>query len=514
MLVKCDANCDAQIKFKPHLWLRNGVFYCRMELPRKNNKRRYCRYSLYTTNYYEALSKMVELNDFNDKFNKLCQLYSQIKVIPKYRDRSMPSGLYGLVLTIPDELYLSKDNDPKTIIDFMNLLNEVNQNIGKYNVQKEIADKLKAMEGKYKLCEKSLNPELLAQIQKNIMVAEPPKHTLQYILDSMLLKAQNGESETKRKTNFLTTIFENLNLSLSDDYSKFHNADNIQKISKDILAQKDVKNDNKRQKLRYIKEFVNFACKLEPDFYKDNILISLPNIEKTKRSERQPHLPYSEAQLKEIFNPEHTFFNDEPDMFWICMIALFTGARRNAATTIQYKNVIFKDNLWCIHFCEDTDAEVNIKHLKNEATERIVPIHKQLLDLGFVDYVNRKKAKLNAKDDDFIFPKCKTSGGQYNNKYIQRYLFEFLQTIGVKDINHDFHSFRKNASLAMQSAGLINSIINAIIGWEGEGTMEQSYSNYDLKKINEELNKFSYAYLQDEFKYWKKIMKNLPKLKK
>lgn len=103
----------------------------------------------------------------------------------------------------------------------MKLLNEVNQNIGKYNVQKEIADKLKAMEGKYKLCEKSLNPELLAQIQKNIMVAEPPKHTLQYILDSMLLKAQNGESETKRKTNFLTTIFKNLNLSLSDDYSKF-----------------------------------------------------------------------------------------------------------------------------------------------------------------------------------------------------------------------------------------------------------------------------------------------------
>ena len=66
----------------------------------------------------------------------------------------------------------------------------------------------------------------------------------------------------------------------------------------------------------------------------------------------------------------------------------------------------------------------------------------------------------------------------------------------------------------MQSAGLINSIINAIIGWEGEGTMEQSYSNYDLNQVNEELNKFSYAYLKDEFKHWKKIMSNLPKLKK
>ena len=66
----------------------------------------------------------------------------------------------------------------------------------------------------------------------------------------------------------------------------------------------------------------------------------------------------------------------------------------------------------------------------------------------------------------------------------------------------------------MQSARLIPTIINAIIGWEGEGTMGQSYSNYDLNQVNEELNKFSYAYLQDEFKYWKKVMKIKPELKK
>lgn len=57
-------------------------------------------------------------------------------------------------------------------------------------------------------------------------------------------------------------------------------------------------------------------------------------------------------------------------------------------------------------------------------------------------------------------------------------------------------------------------IINVIIGWEGEGTMEQSYSNYTLQQINTELNKFSYTYLQDEFDEWKKIMKTKPKLKK
>lgn len=113
-----------------------------------------------------------------------------------------------------------------------------------------------------------------------------------------------------------------------------------------------------------------------------------------------------------------------------------------------------------------------------------------------------------------MYYKCITSGGQFNNKYIQRRLFKFFSEIGVKDRTHDFHSFRKNASFAMQSAGLINSIINVIIGWEGIGTTEQSYSNYTITQINDELNKFSYSYLQDEFDKWKKVMKTKPKLKK
>ena len=61
---------------------------------------------------------------------------------------------------------------------------------------------------------------------------------------------------------------------------------------------------------------------------------------------------------------------------------------------------------------------------------------------------------------------------------------------------------------------VVNSIINVIIGWEGIGTMEQSYSNYTIIQINDELNKFSYDFLQDEFKHWKKIMKTKPELKK
>ena len=53
------------------------------------------------------------------------------------------------------------------------------------------------------------------------------------------------------------------------------------------------------------------------------------------------------------------------------MIALFTGARLNAATTLQYGDVFEKDKLKCLYF----RSNHAIKHLKNDASERIVPLH-------------------------------------------------------------------------------------------------------------------------------------------
>ena len=166
----------------------------------------------------------------------------------------------------------------------------------------------------------------------------------------------------------------------------------IEKISKGIINNPSLKNDVKKMKVRYLKELATCGHNINPDLYKANIINNFPQIENTKRIDKNPHLPYKKEQLLEMFNPKHTYFKDNPDAFWACMIALFTGARINAAITLQYKDILVKDGINCIQFRSDH----KIKQLKNEASERLVPIHKQLLDLGFVDYVNKQKAKSKA----------------------------------------------------------------------------------------------------------------------
>ena len=545
ILKKCDALCDAfwsgLIRPEPHLWLRNNMFYCRMELPRMNGKRRYGRFSLHTSNYYEALERIKSMSGKPTKHYDLASLYNQLKFVKILS--SPPSGNCGLTLEL-DSDKLSSDNDPSLLKQILSefikekdrhldlLLNQYQQlleqnnhliiqnttSMEKVNKLFEENDnyksKIEALEKRLEVMEKvsAVMPQITTLLGgKSPLLAHhtqaTPSYTIAEMLDRMLFKANNCTAEKNRKRNLLTQMIKGVGLKLEDNYSALHQEKVLRNIYEtQIIARTDVKGDNKNKWRRYLVELVTCACNTEPDHFKINVIANLPKPAKTKKSEKNPHKPYTEAELLNIFDPKHNFFKKEPDTFWMCMLGLFTGARTNAAMTPQFDDIIQKDGFDCIYYRENHP----IKQFKNQATERIVPIHNQLLDLGFLDYVARQKAKKKAKGTDFIFPDCKTKKGSFNNHYMTRNLFEFFKEIGVKNSTtnevHDFHSFRKNASIRLQDAGILASYINDIIGWEGKGTMEQSYSNHTLTQIKEQMDKFSYDFLQPHFDKWKKIM--------
>ena len=503
---KCAANCDARHGADQningyHLWLRNNIFYCRIELKRENNKRRYKRISLHTSNFYEAREILKNMTTDNTSIiDEIRTLYNNLDFVLDLGSNWGQNGNHGVVPQYLINKRLSKRNKISDIRK-LRLLSLEAKEINQSSLNQEDQKLLETVARLVPSLE-----EFLKQNTPSQPIVSAPTRQISNVLDAMLLKGDNGKEEQSRKKNTITKLLKAVGLTLTDDYSKFHNVDVINAISKFVKEQQNVKGNTKRRQLRYIKELATCGSNIEPDFYKLNVINNLPNIEKTKKSERNPHQPYTQEQLLEMFNPKHSYFKDNPDAFWICLIALFTGARANSAITLQYADIIKKNGIACINFIENHP----IKHLKNEASERIVPIHQQLLDLGFVDYVQRRKKRLDAKDTDFIFPRCQTKNGVYNNKYTIRYILNYLIDIGVKSGSkdcYDFHSFRKNASIAMQDAGVGNTYIKDIIGWEGRDTMEQSYSNHTLAQINAELNKFSYDFLSVHFAKWKKIMK-------
>ena len=134
-------------------------------------------------------------------------------------------------------------------------------------------------------------------------------------------------------------------------------------------------------------------------------------------------------------------------------------------------------------------------------------MHSTLVKMGFLDYLRRKP---HGAQTDFIFQNiCITSHGTLDS-HMTRKLFYFLEQIGVRNSDggrYDFHSFRKNANIAMEKCGILRPYIDKIIGWQSRGSEgERSYSNYTKKQIAEQLELLTYGCLRTEFMQWKKIM--------
>lgn len=493
----CDAkrkNCDAKSPRGTNLWLRNGIFYYIVELPRVDGRRRYLRQSLHTSDYYEAreqikeMAKMHDPNYFIDEFERLL---NGLEFVGGFN----PAGNLHIENRFGTPRALSKKNKFDDVSQLVLLREMVAQ-------QKETNAKAAKLLDRFD----KILPAVEAFLKNGAApVAKPiTPRTISEVLEAWIFDGQNCKKEQGRKRAAIAKVIGEVGLTIKDDYSKFHNPDLIDQIYKNVVARADIQNTFKRKYMCYVKNFGDFARERYQEDYKTKVP-SVPKIKPTKKSELKPHETYTDDQLLNMFNPEHDFFKSNPDMFFTCLIGLFTGARVNAAATLQYKDFREVNGIPCIEFIDDCP---NVKALKTDASERIVPIHNQLLNVGFMDYVRRKQKATSANDTDFIFPRCITTGGVYYEKY-PRILFNFLEKIGVRTKGGnklDFHSFRKNANGAMSKAEIDKAFRNRIIGWDSQDMSEGTYFQPTLADIKAQMDKWGYDFLAPHFAAWKIIM--------
>jgi len=494
MFKKCQTNCQAD----KHLWIRNGVFYYMVELPRDKGKRRYYVKSLHTTNYYEAQEKVKVMSETLNKkeYEAKAYVFAAKTIMDK-----MFFNEYDVEVESGGKVFMQKIKQisPKTDPDIIKAAIDV------VSKQLDLSTLSKSDQEFMQTFAKMVGDYLISQG----IVVKPKSnpgsnHTIKEIMESMLKKADNVKSVAKNKRTLIINMLQKVDLTVDDKYSKFYQPDIIQKMCDNIAAM-NVTGSVKRNHAREIKNLIIHANYMAPDTYKTNLINLIPDFKKTRKNERNPHWPYTDDELKQIFNPKNTYFAEHPDVFWTTLIGLFIGARSNAAITLQYADIINMDSIDCIKF-QDTHP---IKQLKNDASHRTVPIPKQLLDLGFIDYIKNQKQQLKATNTDFIFPRCQTESGEYNNKFMTRGFIKYIKDIGITKNNPhklDFHSLRKNASQQLENVGVSETFINDIIGWEGRNTRQQSYSNHDLSKIKEQADKLRYDFLQPEFDYWRDVM--------
>ncbi|GAA6159722.1 site-specific integrase [Ruegeria sp. HU-ET01832] len=217
---------------------------------------------------------------------------------------------------------------------------------------------------------------------------------------------------------------------------------------------------------------------------------------------REQRDPFSTEQLSKLFNsPLYTGcrserFCAEPGdhsmrgtaRYWLPLLGLFTGARLNELCQLKVSDVREEDG---IVFLDITD-EAEDQKVKSASGRRRIPVHRQLVELGFLEFVEERRDSGERQ----LFSELKIDASGYHSGEFSKFFSRYLERIGVKTEKTSFHSFRHNFEDACRNGGVLPHIMNAIQG-HAELGMAGRYGDgvYRLGLLKDAIDNIQFAEL-------------------
>lgn len=210
--------------------------------------------------------------------------------------------------------------------------------------------------------------------------------------------------------------------------------------------------------------------------------------EEAKR-ESQARLPFNEGDLSRTFSVvSYPKRKENPTRFFIPLIGLHTGMRLNEICQLTVDDIQTVEGVNVINIQKDGD-----KSVKNRNSERLVPIHPNLVKLGLLEYVEqRKKAGADAR----LFDCSKNSRGYFSDKFSKWFKF-YKDKVGVRS-KVNFHSLRHTFAVKACEVNINDKLVDTLCGWSkghtvGSTSMQKRYINeLSIKKLNEAISSMDF----------------------
>lgn len=208
------------------------------------------------------------------------------------------------------------------------------------------------------------------------------------------------------------------------------------------------------------------------------------------KANRKTRLPFDDYDLRLIFHsPIYTTnrAREKPATFWLPLMALWMGAREEELGQATVGDVREEDGYPYLRI--DTIEET--QSIKNEGSQRSLPIHPQVIRCGFLDYV----AGLKGKGEKRLFPELKASAdGSFTAAWSKK-INRIFRDLGITDRRKVFHSFRHNFKDACRRAGIQEAVHDALTG-HSNGSVGRNYGlGYRVAELAEAMNKITYPAL-------------------
>jgi integrase len=179
--------------------------------------------------------------------------------------------------------------------------------------------------------------------------------------------------------------------------------------------------------------------------------------------------------------------------FWLPVLALFTGARQAEIAGLQVSNVEEIEGVRLLYIATNRRAG---KRVKTKASERVVPVHPELVKLGFVDYVTQR-----ARDgaDAWLFPSVAPDQRRALSAWSKWFGSYLRKQIKVTNPDRVFHSFRHSFQDALRRATPDAELRDALPGRSSRNkSVSHDYGakymidRWGVQKLNEVITNISF----------------------
>lgn len=218
-----------------------------------------------------------------------------------------------------------------------------------------------------------------------------------------------------------------------------------------------------------------------------------------ERNRKTVRTAFTVDQLNQVFSCPVYTHSHRPGKggvaaaYWLPLLGPHTGARVEDLCRLMVADVVQREGVWCLHL-HDSKRE---SRTGNRTVMRHVPVHRNLLRLGWLDYVESRRS---AGGSAWLFPDLATNQYGKRGAVFSTWFNEYLRSpIGLTDPALVYHSFRHTFQTFGELAGISGHVIDELIGHAPDsryGKKEGGFKRLPFELLVQAMDKMDFPRLE------------------
>lgn len=184
------------------------------------------------------------------------------------------------------------------------------------------------------------------------------------------------------------------------------------------------------------------------------LMLRQSNKEKAKDFENKRR-PFQIEQLQELFmmspwTDDANKFVGKTSLYWCPLISLFHGFRRGEVCGLLVSDILEDEGISVFMIRQHFDENEVERSLKTDNSSRVVPIHPELIKIGFITFVKKQRTRGFRQ----LFPEAKPDANGKWGRHLTEWFGKHMRAIETEQSNCTFHSLRHNFQDALRASGL------------------------------------------------------------